>query len=569
MKLAANTMMRARGGPNGATAAAGVVGGTTTMTRTFCEGRSWQPNSSLVNNTSNLVERSQSVNDSFGGSLVGFDVHGKEKIRAHKTSRPLFRRGGLEKRFRNGKEAANLLLSEAKRRDGNNHHFLQVCKRVMEDLAPVFDRNPEYAWAAKHMLEPERTITFRVPWVDDMSVPRINRGWRIQYSSSLGPYAGGITFNENLDESALKALAFDQIFQSSLTGLQIGAARGGSDFSPAGKSDSEIRAFCRSFMVGLAPYIGPQRDVPTGDIGCGEREIGFMYGRYKRMTGESNAAMGGKVIGWGNDYDPKHNAEDNRRGPINREVATGRGLVKIAEMALKEKGESVEGKRCVVSGSGNIALEVARQLIERGAVPLTLSDDAGFVVEKGGFTREMLDKVDFAKTVNPKGYGRRMSEYVKYSSSARFYPNSHSVDVPSLWNFPCDIAFACDRGQIIHSRDAQNLVENGCQGVFEGVMDRPASPSAIQIFERSNCAFVPGKAGSAGGLAVTGLMVTQLGAVPLSYDIETEFDKIIAHVYERCVSSAEEYGMSGNVNAGANISAFVKVADAMFEQGAV
>eukprot|EP00940_MAST-03C_sp_MAST-3C-sp2_P003366 g3366.t1 len=536
--------------------------------RHLCEGRSWQPSSSLMAAAggSNAVERSQSEKDSFGGSLVGFDVHGKEKIRAHKTSRPLFRRGGLERRFRNGKEAAVLLASEAKRRDPHNQEFLQVTKRVLEDLAPVFDRNPAYAWAAKHMLEPERTVSFRIPWVDDMSVPRINRGWRVQFSSSLGPYAGGITFSDGVTESSLKALAFDQIIQSSLTGLQIGAARGGSDFSPAGKSNAEIRAFCRSFMVGLAPYIGPQRDVPTGDIGCGEREIGFMYGRYKRMTGESNAAMGGKVIGWGNDYDPTHNKD---RKPINREIATGRGLVRLAEKSLKDRGESLEGKRCVISGSGNIALEVAHQLRSLGAVPISLSDDAGYVVEKDGFTDAMLDKVDYAKTVNPKGYGRRMSEYVKYSSSARFYPNSNSADVPSLWNYPCDLAFACDRAQVIHSRDACSLVENGCIGVFEGVMDRPATPSAIEIFDREDCIFVPGKAGSAGGLAVTGLMVTQLGAQNISYDIETEFDKIIAHVYDRCISAADEYGKPGNINAGANISAFVKVADAMFEQGAV
>lgn len=249
-----------------------------------------------------------------------------------------------------------------------------------------------------------------------MSVPRINRGWRIQYSSSLGPYVGGITFNENVSESALKALGFDQIISSSLTGLQIGAARGGSDFSPVGKSNAEIRAFCRSFMVGLAPYIGPQRDVPIGDIGCGEREIGYMYGRYKRMTGESNAAMGGKVIGWGNDYDA---SMTNSRQVVNREIATGRGLVRLAESTLRDtKGEDLEGKRCIISGSGNIALEVASQLISRGAIPLTLSDDAGFVIEKDGFTEEMLSKVDFAKQVNPKGYGRRMSTYAMNCFSA-------------------------------------------------------------------------------------------------------------------------------------------------------
>ena len=291
-----------------------------TLTRSFCEGRSWQPGSSLSQQTS-------SNRRNFDGSLVGFDVHGKENIRAGMIDRPLFRRGGLERRFRNGKEAAELLSSEAHRRDPYSEHFIKVSKYVLDDLAPVFDRNPEYAWAAKHMLEPERIVTFRVPWVDDMSVPRINRGWRIQYSSSLGPYIGGITFSDSVTESSLKALAFDQIIQSSLTGLQIGAARGGSDFSPAGKSNAEIRAFCRSYMVGLAPYIGPQRDVPIGDIGCGEREIGFMYGRYKRMTGESNAAMGGKVIGWGNDYDPAHDDDGGKR-PMNREVATGKGLVR-------------------------------------------------------------------------------------------------------------------------------------------------------------------------------------------------------------------------------------------------
>jgi len=395
---------------------------TTTIVRSFCEGRSWQPGSSLA-------YQSSSNRRNFDGSLVGFDVHGKENIRAEMVDRPLFRRGGLERRFRNGKEAAELLASEAHRRDPYSEHFLKVTKYVLDDLAPVFDRNPEYAWAAKHMLEPERIVTFRVPWVDDMSVPRINRGWRIQYSSSLGPYIGGITFSDSVTESSLKALAFDQIIQSSLTGLQIGAARGGSDFSPAGKSNAEIRAFCRSFMVGLAPYIGPQRDVPIGDIGCGEREIGFMYGRYKRMTGESNAAMGGKVIGWGNDYDPAHG--DTGRRPINREIATGKGLVTLAKMTLESKGESLEGKKCLISGSGNIALETARQLIEAGATPLTLSDDAGYVFEKNGFTEEMLSKVDLAKTVNPKGYARRMSEYVKYSSSARFFPRSTSPDVRS------------------------------------------------------------------------------------------------------------------------------------------
>ena len=295
------------------------------LTRSFCEGRSWQPGSSLSHQTS-------SNRRNFDGSLVGFDVHGKENIRPGMIDRPLFRRGGLERRFRNGKEAAELLASESHRRDPYSEHFLKVSKYVLDDLAPVFDRNPEYAWAAKHMLEPERIVTFRVPWVDDMSVPRINRGWRIQYSSSLGPYIGGVTFSDSVTESSLKALAFDQIIQSSLTGLQIGAARGGSDFSPAGKSSAEIRAFCRSFMVGLAPYIGPQRDVPIGDIGCGEREIGFMYGRYKRMTGESNAAMGGKVIGWGNDYDPSHVQAGSR--PMNREVATGKGLVRCLSLSL-------------------------------------------------------------------------------------------------------------------------------------------------------------------------------------------------------------------------------------------
>jgi len=438
---------------------------------------------------------------------------------------------------------------------------------VIDDLAPVFDRNPQYAWAAKHMLEPERIVSFRVPWVDDIGVPRINRGWRVQYSSSLGPFTGGITFNEKVNSDSLKSGAFDQIIQSSLTGLPIGAARGGADFHPAGKSNAEIRSFCRSFMVGLAPYIGPQRDVPTGDIGCGEREIGYMYGRYKRMTGESNAAMGGKVIGWGTSYD--NDDDDDVTPQLTRENATGRGVVRMAELALKDRGESLEGKRCLISGSGNIALEVSRCLMNIGAIPVSLSDDAGFVLEGEGFTPEMLAKVHQAKRVNPKGYGRRMSEYIKYSSTAKFFPNSSSTEVRSLWEEPCDVVFACDRSNPIGARHARTLMDNGCVGVFEGILDRPTSHDAINILHRGEAVFLPGTTGSIGGLAITGLMVTQLGAQNISYDIETEFDKLLCHAFGRCKKAAVDYGAPWNLRAGANISAFVKVADAMFEQGAV
>ena len=433
------------------------------------------------------------------------------------------------------------------RRDPGQREFHQAVREVLETLAPVVDVHPEYRKGRilERLVEPERVIVFRVPWVDDSGEFQINRGFRVQFNSALGPFKGGLRFHPTVNLSILKFLAFEQTFKNALTTLSMGGGKGGSDFDPKGKSDAEVMHFCQSFMTELSRHIGKDTDVPAGDIGVGGREIGYLFGQYKRLANEFSGILTGKALGWG--------------GSLIRPEATGYGAVYFAQEMLAAKGEGLEGKRCVISGSGNVAQFTAQKLIQLGAVPLTFSDSTGFIHDPGGIDEEKLDFVMELKNVR-RG---RIKEYAE-----RFSCEYHDGRAP--WSVSCDAAFPSATQNEIEEADARTLVENGCRIVAEGA-NMPSTPAAVSVFQKAGALFGPGKAANAGGVATSGLEMSQ-NAMRLSWtaeEVDSRLRDIMHRIFTATADAAAEYGTAGDYVAGANIAGFVKVADAMLDQGLV
>jgi len=439
------------------------------------------------------------------------------------------------------------VIELVERRDPGQHEFHQAVREVLETLAPVVEVHPEYRKEriVERLVEPERVVVFRVPWVDDGGEFQINRGFRVQFNSALGPFKGGLRFHPSVNLSILKFLAFEQTFKNSLTTLSMGGGKGGSDFDPKGKSDAEVMRFCQSFMTELSRHIGKDTDVPAGDIGVGRREIGYLFGQYKRLANEFSGILTGKALGWG--------------GSLIRPEATGFGAVYFAQEMLAPKGEVLEGKRCVISGSGNVAQFTAQKLIQLGAVPLTFSDSTGFIYDSGGIDEEKLDFVMELKNVR-RG---RIKEYAE-----RFSCEYHDGKAP--WSVPCDAAFPSATQNEIEEADARALVEKGCRVVAEGA-NMPTTPDAVSVFQKAGVLFGPGKAANAGGVATSGLEMSQ-NAMRLSWtaeEVDSRLRDIMHRIFTATANAAEEYGAAGDYVAGANIAGFVKVADAMLDQGLV
>ncbi|HMK63588.1 MAG TPA: NADP-specific glutamate dehydrogenase [Acidimicrobiales bacterium] len=443
------------------------------------------------------------------------------------------------------------LLEQVSARNANQSEFLQAVGEVVRTLGPVLDRYPRYRKnkVLERMVEPERIITFRVTWTDDAGVIQVNRGFRVQASSTLGPYKGGLRFHPSVDLGLLKFLAFEQMLKNSLTGLPMGGAKGGGDFDPKGRSEAEVRRFCQAFMTELYRHIGQFTDVPAGDIGVGEREIGFLFGQYKRITGEFTGAITGKGPTWG--------------GSLIRPEATGFGVVYFAQEMLATRGLSLAGRRCVVSGSGNVALHTAQKLIDMGAVPVTLSDSDGFVVDPDGIDREKLAWIEELKNLR-RG---RVSEYAEHFPGVT-YTGSNQVGPNSLWAVPADCAFPCATQNEIGAEEARALVDGGVILVAEGA-NMPTRPEGVQALREAGVMFGPSKAVNAGGVAVSGLEMAQNAEhLPWpSEQVDAQLRRIVSTIHATTRATAADYGFPEDYVVGANIAGFSKVADAMIDEG--
>ena len=438
-------------------------------------------------------------------------------------------------------------IDSVKVRNGNEPEFIQAVTEVAETVLPFIENNPKYnnAMLLERMVEPERVIMFRVPWLDDKGDIQVNRGFRIEMNSAIGPYKGGLRFHPSVNLGILKFLAFEQVFKNSLTTLPMGGGKGGSDFNPKGKSDNEVMRFCQSFMSELFRHIGPNTDVPAGDIGVGGREIGFMFGQYKRLRNEFTGVLTGKGASWG--------------GSLIRPEATGYGNVYFAEQMLKTKGENFDGKTVVISGSGNVAQYACEKATELGAKVLTLSDSSGYIYDPAGIDAEKLAFVMELKNVK-RG---RIKAYADH-----FGCEFHEGARP--WSVPCDIALPCATQNELNAEEAKALVANGCNCVSEGA-NMPCMPEAIEVFDQNKILFAPGKASNAGGVAVSGLEMSQNS---LRYnwtrkEVDAKLHAIMVDIHTSCVAYGSDGNGYTNYVKGANIAGFVKVADAMLDQGVV
>jgi glutamate dehydrogenase (NADP+) len=433
-----------------------------------------------------------------------------------------------------------------KKRNPNELEFLQAVGEVLESLEPVIERNPEFKDTAllERLVEPERQIIFRVPWIDDKGKVQVNRAYRIQYNSALGPYKGGLRFHPSVNISIIKFLGFEQIFKNSLTTLMMGGGKGGSDFDPKGKSDNEVMRFCQSFMSELFRHIGADTDVPAGDIGVGGREVGYMFGQYKKLTKLWEGVLTGKGLTFG--------------GSLVRTEATGYGCVYFTDEMLKARKTSFEGKTVVVSGSGNVAIYAHEKATQLGAKVVAMSDSNGFIYDKDGVN---LDTIKRLKEVERK----RIKEYVSQHKSAEY-----KEGCAGIWNIKCDVALPCATQNELDARAAEILVKNGCVAVAEGA-NMPSTPEAVEIFIKNKVSFGPGKAANAGGVATSGLEMQQ-NSSRQSWTFE-EVDKklhdIMVNIHQAASDAAAEYGTPGNLVNGANIAGFMKVARAMMAQGVV
>ena len=438
------------------------------------------------------------------------------------------------------------LYNRAVEKNPSEPELHQAIREVLESLEPVLEKHPEYAknGVLDMLLEPERVIKFRVSWTDDEGKIRVNRGYRVQYNSAIGPYKGGLRFHPSVNEGIIKFLGFEQIFKNSLTGLPIGGGKGGSDFDPKGKSDSEIMRFCQSFMTELYKYIGKDEDVPAGDIGVGAREIGYLFGQYKRITGLYEGVLTGKGIPYG--------------GSLGRKQATGWGLCYFTNMMLSQNGTSFENKTVVISGSGNVAIYAAEKAISLGAKVVAMSDSSGYI-----YAPEGID-LDIVKEIKEVRRGR-IKESADIVKNATYTEGSGGV-----WKTPCDIALPCATQNEIDLESARALINNGVIAVAEGA-NMPSTPEAIAAFREAGVLFGPAKAANAGGVATSALEMSQ-NSQRLSWSLEEvdcKLREIMESIYASASSAAKEYGMEGNLVAGANIAGFIKVADAMMAQGAV
>lgn len=433
------------------------------------------------------------------------------------------------------------------RRNPSESEFHQAVKEIVDSLVPVFAKHPKYMKAGilERIVEPERVISFRVPWVDDQGKVQVNRGFRVQFNSAIGPYKGGLRFHPSVNASIIKFLGFEQIFKNSLTGQQIGGGKGGSDFDPKGKSDNEIMRFTQSFMTELFKYIGPDEDVPAGDIGVGAREIGYMFGQYKRISGGHEAGvLTGKSIAYG--------------GSLTRTEATGFGAVYFVDEMLKSIGESFEGSTVVVSGSGNVSIYAIQKAQQFGAKVVACSDSNGYIYDPNGIDLETVKRL---KEVERK----RISEYVAEHPHATYHEGCTGI-----WTIPCDIALPCATQNEINEHSAKILVENGVKAIGEGA-NMPSTLEAIEVFHENKVLFGPAKAANAGGVAVSALEMSQ-NSMRYSWSFHEVDDKlhgIMKNIYRQSVAAAEEYGYSGNLVVGSNIAGFLRVADAMMLHGVV
>ncbi|PCJ80752.1 MAG: NADP-specific glutamate dehydrogenase [Bacteroidetes bacterium] len=445
-------------------------------------------------------------------------------------------------------ERIDAFMAEVAKSNANEPEFLQAVQEVAETVIPFIEKNPKYSEAKilERMVEPERTIMFRVAWTDDNGDVQVNRGYRVEFNSAIGPYKGGLRFHPSVNLSILKFLGFEQVFKNSLTTLPLGGGKGGSDFNPKGKSDNEVMSFCQSFMTELSRHIGANTDVPAGDIGVGGREIGYLFGQYKRIRNEFVGVLTGKGINYG--------------GSLIRPEATGYGTVYFAQEMLATRGENLYTKTVVISGSGNVAQFAAQKCIELGAKVVTMSDSKGFIHDPEGITNDKLQWIMDLKNVK-RG---RISEYAKQFTGSTFHEGSRP------WGVKCDVALPCATQNEVNDSDAKALIDNSCVCVAEGA-NMPCSPEAVEAFQKAGVLFSPGKASNAGGVATSGLEMSQ-NNMRLSWtaeEVDSKLHNIMKDIHSQCV----EYGTSedGSVDyvKGANIAGFVKVADAMLDQGVV
>ena len=438
-------------------------------------------------------------------------------------------------------------------RDPQQKEFLQAVKEIVEDIKEFYGNNPQYKKAGifRRMVEPERVIIFRVPWENDNGDVQVNRGFRVQFNSALGPIKGGLRFHPSVNLSIIKFLGFEQIFKNALTGLPMGGGKGGSDFDPKGKSDREVMRFCQSFMLELSRHIGPDTDVPAGDIGVGAREIGFLFGQYKRIRNEFTGVLTGKGLNWG--------------GSLMRPEATGYGATYFAQEMLKTQGQTLDGKTCLVSGSGNVAQYTVEKINDLGGKVVTLSDSGGFVYDASGIDTDKLAFVMHLKNVK-RG---RIKEYAEKYTKAEYTPFDLGDDHNPLWDVKADCAFPSATQNEINSTDARNMVNNGVSLVSEGA-NMPCTPEAVEIFLDNKVLHAPGKAANAGGVAVSGLEMAQ-NSTRMSWtreEVDQLLQRIMSTIHEQCLTYGSENGFC-NYFKGANIAGFKKVADSMLDQGMV
>jgi glutamate dehydrogenase (NADP+) len=451
-------------------------------------------------------------------------------------------------------EFVSQLMAEVKAKNPAEPEFHQAVYEVVTSLELVLERHPEYhaSKIIERIVEPERLFMFRVPWVNDNGEVQVNRGFRIEMNSAIGPYKGGLRFHPSVNLGILKFLAFEQVFKNSLTTLPMGGGKGGSDFDPKGKSDAEVMRFCQSFMSELFRHIGPNTDVPAGDIGVGGREIGFLFGQYKKLRNEFTGVLTGKGLNWG--------------GSLIRPEATGYGSVYFSAEMLSTRGETLEGKTCLVSGSGNVAQYTIEKILELGGKVVTFSDSSGYIYDEEGINREKLDFIMELKNVR-RG---RVKEYAEKYLNAVYTPVEADSDFNPLWNHKADCAYPSATQNEINGKDAQNLIDNGVYMVSEGA-NMPTAIEGIDVFIKAGILYGPGKAANAGGVAVSGLEMTQ-NSMRLGWtreEVDNKLQGIMKSIHKTCMDAAETYGTPGNYLNGANIGGFLKVANAMMDQGIV
>ena len=436
------------------------------------------------------------------------------------------------------------VYAQVEARNPNEPEFLQAVREVLESLQTLVEKHPEYEknGVLERMVEPERFIQFRVSWVDDAGKVQVNRGYRVQFNSAIGPYKGGLRLHPSVNASVIKFLGFEQTFKNSLTGLPMGGGKGGSDFDPKGKSDGEIMRFCQSFMTELFRHIGPDTDVPAGDIGTGAREIGYMFGQYKRLRNEFTGVLTGKGLSYG--------------GSLARTEATGYGVCYYMKEMLADMGESFEGKKVVISGSGNVAIYACQKATQLGGKVIAMSDSNGYIVDENGIDFKVMQEIKEVKRA-------RIKTYLDYVPSAKYVEGCRGI-----WSVACDIALPCATQNELNGDEAKTLIANGVKAVAEGA-NMPSTPEAVEAFQAAGVKFGPAKAANAGGVATSGLEMSQ-NSQRLSWtfeEVDAKLHDIMVNIYKSCKDAAARYGMEGNLVAGANIAGFEKVCDAMLWQG--